>query len=88
MEALIHMFYFSQVNALFFFCNVRSLLAAAAAAGTAGNPSVRPQALSIQKALLRRHETVTLSTTLQDVSVYVFAYWVLEFLAEHRLIAR
>ncbi|CAM9170877.1 unnamed protein product [Ascophyllum nodosum] len=40
--------------------------------------------LNIQKALLRRHETVTLSTTMQDVSVYIFAHWVLDFLDEHR----
>lgn len=46
------------------------------------------QALRIQKALLRRHETVTLSTTMQDVNVYVLAHWVLGFLDEHRAIAR
>ncbi|CAN0115807.1 unnamed protein product [Scytosiphon promiscuus] len=45
------------------------------------------EALRIQKALLRRHETVTLSTTLQDVSVYVLAHWVLGFLDEHKAIA-
>eukprot|EP00903_Cladosiphon_okamuranus_P008474 g8141.t1 len=44
------------------------------------------EALRIQKALLRRHETVTLSTTLQDVSVYMLAHWVLGFLDEHRAI--
>ena len=31
---------------------------------------------------------MTLSTTLQDVSVYVLAHWVLGFLDEHRAIAR
>eukprot|EP00752_Nemacystus_decipiens_P010410 g9277.t1 len=45
------------------------------------------EALRIQKALLRRHETVTLSTTLQDVSVYILGHWVLGFLDEHRAIA-
>ncbi|CAM9261058.1 unnamed protein product [Pylaiella littoralis] len=45
------------------------------------------EALRIQKALLRRHETVTLSTTMQDVNVYVLAHWVLGFLDEHRAIA-
>ncbi|CAM9441457.1 unnamed protein product [Ectocarpus sp. 12 AP-2014] len=44
------------------------------------------EALRIQKALLRRHETVTLSTTLQDVSVYVLAHWVLGFLDDQRAI--
>lgn len=46
------------------------------------------QALVIQKALLRRHEVVTISTSLQDVSVYLLAHWVLDFLQEHKHIAR